>query len=400
MVKAVGIDPGTKSFDIVLIEGDRVLAEKSIPTIEIAENPRVLVDTIKELKDFDIIAGPSGYGTPIICNDDIIDAKTFAMEILLLTHENEIKEGIKRGEIGIAVYKAIADTVYEFWKMRLPVCYIPSIILLPTIPDYRKLNKIDMGTADKLSVTVLGVYDQSTRLGVRYDETSFILVEMGYGYNAIIAVEKGRIIDGLGGTLTPMGFLTIGPIDAEAVVLGKTWPRFSVFYGGVSTICKTFSIEEALDKARKDDICRMGFEAMFESIRKGVKALSASMTKKPREILLSGRLTRIPEIYYKVKKMLENIAPVERIRGLKGARIAKEAAQGYAIIGEGIGKGYFRDLIKYMGILDAKRTVLSWVYHPLLNNAKKRLVEAYKRAIRQEAVKRILSREDLMILEQ
>ncbi len=73
MAKALGIDPGTGSFDLVLISEDKVVWEKSIPTIEIARSPKVLLDAIREAGEVDIIAGLSGYGTPIVCNKDIID---------------------------------------------------------------------------------------------------------------------------------------------------------------------------------------------------------------------------------------------------------------------------------------------------------------------------------------
>ena len=34
---------------------------------------------------------------------------------------------------------------------------IPGVKHLPTVPDYRKINKIDLGTADKVCSTVVGI---------------------------------------------------------------------------------------------------------------------------------------------------------------------------------------------------------------------------------------------------
>ncbi|RLG83834.1 MAG: DUF1464 domain-containing protein [Thermoprotei archaeon] len=389
MARALGIDPGTKSFDLVVIDNDRVVWEKSIETADIARDPKVLIEAIEEAGRVDLIAGPSGYGTPIVCNEDIIDPYTFALEILLLTRREDIEEGMERGEPGIAVYKAIADTVAVLWEKRARVCYIPSVILLPTVPRYRKINRIDMGTADKMAIAVLGVFDQSRRLGISYEETSFILIEMGYGYNAVLAIDHGRIVDGYGGTLVPTGFLTIGSIDAEVVVAGRSWSRSDVFYGGVSTICNEYSVEKALEKALREETCRDAFKNMYESIVRIVYAINKSL-EKPREIILSGRLSRVPEIREAIEKLLEDIAPVTKIQGLPGARISKEAAQGYATVGEGIAHGFFHDLIKHMGIDKARGTVFDYLYHPRLLMAKKRLLNAYMKSIRAESLRKII----------
>ncbi len=389
MARALGIDPGTKSFDLVVVEEDRVVWEDSIETRLLADNPYMLVEKVLNIKDLDMITGPSGYGTPIICNNEIIDPETFAYEILLLSSREVVEKGVRENVSGIRVYKALADIVKEFWIRRLNVCYIPSIILLPTIPNHRKLNKIDMGTADKLAVTVAALYDHVREYGLEYSEASFILVEMGFGYNAVIGVDKGRVVDGYGGTISSMGFLTIGYIDAEAVALGSCWNRYDVFYGGVSTICSVSSIEEALEKRIDNQLCSDAFKAMYEELVKKIYAISRNIDK-PREIILSGRMFRYEAIYDEITRYLEEILPTRRLKGLPGARFSKEAGQGYAIIGEGLANGFFREMIKYMGILDAHGTVLDWSYHPRLARARERIRKAYNGSVSREKVSQIL----------
>lgn len=380
MVRALGVDPGTRSFDLVVVEGPRVVWEKSIDTVEVAQNPQKLLKAIEEASPVDIVAGPSGYGTPVVCNEDIVDVKRFALEILLLSTERDIEEGLSRGELGIAVYSALARVVEALWRSGLRVCYIPSVILLPTVPVHRKLNRVDMGTADKLAVTALAIYDQSRRLGVSYEETSFILVELGFGYNAAIAVDRGKVVDGYGGTLVPMGFLTIGPIDAEIVAAGRSWSRSDVFYGGVASICNELDPVKALEKSLSDDLCRAAFQSMFEAVEKAVRS-SLLAVPKPREIILSGRLTRIPQIFEELSKRLEKIAPIARVKGLEGATIAKEAAQGMALIGEGLAGGYFRELVEHLEITKARGTTFSWVYHPRIAEVRKRLERACREVV-------------------
>ncbi len=381
MKRALGIDPGTSSFDLVVVEGPRVVWEKSIPTPMVAEDPSVLVEAVEEAGRVDLIAGPSGYGTPLVCNEDILDPTLFALRILLLTRPEDLEEGYRSGELGIHVYKALADAVRVFWEKKLPVCYIPGVIHLPTVPAHRKLNKIDMGTADKLAVAHLAIHDYSTTYNVDYSEASFILVEMGFGYNAVMGVRDGRIIDGYGGTLVPLGGLTIGPIDAELAVLGRTWRRYDVFHGGLLEICHASSIEEALEKKQYNPECRDAYKAMIENIEKTVLAVKRTV-EKPREIILSGRLTRYPEIREDIEKHLEDILPTRRLNPLPGAKISKEAGQGYAIIAEGLARGYFEKLIQHTKLTQAHGTVLDWTHHPRLQKAKEELRELYKHLIK------------------
>jgi len=392
VARAVGVDPGTKSFDVVAIDGDQVFYEKSIPTEALLSNPMLLVEAIEEVGYFDLIAGPSGYGTPIVCNQDIVDPELFAREILLLSSLEDIVEGLATGEIGIGVYKALIDAVKEMWRRNLPVCYFPSVILLPTIPRHRKLNKVDMGTVDKLASTILAIYDQSREYGIDYSETSFILIEVGFGYNAVIGVENGKVVDGYGGTSLAMGFLTIGTIDGEVAVAGRVWKRSDIFHGGVSTICGVESFEEALSKRATDDLCNDAFKAMLENIYKAVLAVKSSL-RNPREIIVTGRLARYREFYEELVEMLTPLLPVRRLRGLRGAQISKEAGQGYAILAEGYSGGVFKELIEHVGVTAARGTVLDWVYHPRLASARARVIDAYKKSLRENSWRRILRAE-------
>ena len=388
MVRALGIDPGTKSFDLVLIDGPKVVKEVSIETVEVAKDPSVLTEAIKELSA-DIIAGPSGYGTPLVFNNEIVNPRGFALEILLLSTEDDIRRGIELRELGIAVYDSLVKVVEELWREGLNVCYIPSVKLLPTVPTHRKINKLDMGTADKLAATVLGIYDQSRRLGISYDEVSFIYVELGFGYNAVVGVVGGKVVDGLGGTLVPMGFLTIGPVDTELVVAGGKWFRSDVFHGGVSDVCGVKDINELIEAVSNGE-CLDGFSAMIESVIKAVHAVRGTSVKEPKEVLISGRLVRYDEIRKVIEEKLSSIAPIKRVEGLEGASISKEAAQGYALIAEGIAGGYFRELVDHVGIREARGTLGDYLYHPKLRGFREKLVRAYERYLRREVLHRVL----------
>jgi predicted butyrate kinase (DUF1464 family) len=381
-MRALGIDPGTRSFDIAVIEGSRVVWEKSIDTVTVAERPESLVEAVEAAGAVDIISGPSGYGVPVTFNRDIVDPYRFALEVLLLTREEDLRRGIELGELGIQVYRAITKVVVEFHRRDLPVCYIPSCVLLPTVPPHRKVNKLDMGTADKMATAVLGVIDQSERNGIDFEEASFILVELGFGYNAAIAVENGKIIDGLGGTLGHTGFLTIGSVDGELAVMGREWIRSDIFHGGVVDICGASSMDEALRRYEQgEEPYILALDAMLEGIEKAVRSMRTSI-RNPEEIILSGRYSRNQGFRKLVQERLTSIAPVRNLGMLQGAEISKEAAQGYAVVADGIAEGEFSSLIKHMHINDARGTVLRWVYHPRLKDAKESLLRAYVKSVK------------------
>ena len=376
-MKALGIDPGTKTFDLTVIDGEEVMWERSIDTVTVADNPQSLIEAIEEADGVNIIVGPSGYGVPITFNRDIIDPRRFALEVLLLTRDEDLESGMEKDELGIHVYEAIVKVVVELWRRDLPVCYIPSCILLPTIPAYRKINKLDMGTADKMAAAALGVFDQSSRDGIDYAEVNFILVEMGFGYNAAIAIEKGKIVDAIGGTLFQTGFLSMGAIDGEIAVMGRRWIRSDVFHGGVADICGVLSLDEAVDGYEQfKEPFYSAIESMLEGLEKNVRSLTSSV-KEPKEIILSGRYSRHERFRNLVRERLEEIAPVRQLSNLPGAETSKEAAQGYAMIGEGISGGVFSSLIRHMRIDEAYGTVLNWVFHPRLKDAKRRLLKTY-----------------------
>ena len=371
MVRVLGIDPGTRSFDLCGLENGRVYYEKVIDTPEVAKNPNVLIDAIEEAMPLDLITGPSGYGVELTYLKDIpMDIlEDWYLTYILLLKRKDLESALKRNELGIMVYYAMTKSALEMKRREWPICYIPGVIHLPTVPRYRKINKIDMGTADKMCIAVLGVFDQARRLGINYSEVSFILVEMGFGYNAVIGVERGRIIDGIGGTSGGPGFLTLGSMDAELVQLVGNWEKADIFVGGGVSISKRNSPEEMLENVEADESCYIAWNAMLESVVKSVYSMLVSV-REPREILISGRLTRIPKVEKELISRLSKIADVRKIGSIPGATKVKEAAQGYAIVADGLAGGPYKELIEWMKIGESKGTVIDNIYHPKIQLVK------------------------------
>ena len=60
-----------------------------------------------------------------------------------------------------------------------------------------------------------------------------MLLELGGGFSAALAVDGGRIVDGLGGSAGPIGARACGALDAEAAYLiGGALSKRTVFSGG------------------------------------------------------------------------------------------------------------------------------------------------------------------------
>ncbi len=341
-MRVIGIDPGTGSFDFFGMEGEEVIIDTTVPVPEVARNPKVLLDTVRSVFPLDMIVGPSGYGMPVTPIKGITER-----QLTMMVPDDK----------SIPLYDGIRMVVRLMQKEGFPLYFTPGVIHLPTVPLYRKANKMDMGTADKVCCTVLAVRDQAERYGIDYTETSFILAEVGYAFNAVIGVKGGKIVDGLGGTAGGPGFITVGNMDSElAVRLGK-FPGVVLYSGGA----KDVSGQEDLtpeELARHPERYAGAWNMLLESIAKGVAAMMVSVAK-PREILLSGRLSRVPEIARALEVKLAQFGKVRRLG--RQARIAKEAAEGAYIIGEGLMGGKYQGIIDSLELKGARGTMYDYV---------------------------------------
>lgn len=327
-MKVVGIDPGTYSFDLFGMENNRrIIVDESIKSVQVFKTPHILIEKLEELMPLNIIIGPSGYGIPLkkiknITEDDI-------GRMIPLDTQVAVNEGIKK-------------VLLEMKQMKMPVCFTPGVVHLKTVPSYRKWNKFDMGTADKVCCVALGIKDQSERLNIPFDETSFIYVEVGYGFTAVMAVEDGRIVDGIGGTNGSLGFLGGGGMDAEiAIRLKPPLTQEIAFRGGLKDFVGKDIEPKDLIKFRKAIVL------LGESIEKDIASILVSMCN-PREIILSGRLIAHNFIRSELGNRLNKYAPVVKVKKL--SRIAKEAACGAYIIGEGLLGGKYHRLVENMKI--------------------------------------------------
>ena len=92
-----------------------------------------------------------------------------------------------------------------------------------------------------------------------------------------------------------------------------------------------------------------------------VKGIAAVMitVEKPREILLSGRLVGIPELAEALTARLSRFGKVRVVKGRAG--IAKKAAEGAYIIGEGLLGGKYKGIVDSLELRKASGTMFDYI---------------------------------------
>lgn len=323
MPRVAGVDPGTISIDVCGLEDGEVWLDRALPTAAALADPQRLLSLLAGDRAPDLIAGPSGYGLPLVAAAAATDEQ---LRLAFLSPPGEAGGigGLRR------LARLLADS-------GLPVVYTPGVIHLDTVPPFRKANRVDLGTADKVAVAALGVADQCLRLACVPGDTSFLLLEVGGAFTAALAVEGGRIVDGLGGTSGPIGWRSAGAWDGEVAYLAGSVTKGHLFRGGAG---------ELGDQA---------VPALADGALKAVHALRASLAA-PREVLLSGRALEMPELEQRLRAGLAGVAPVRALRGFAG--VAKAAAQGAAVLADGLAGGRWAGLVDALRIRAAAGSVL------------------------------------------
>ncbi len=348
-MKIIGIDPGTKSFDLfgILFASDKetIFLDKAISSESVAQNPEILLDEIKNYLPVEAIIGPSGYGLPLTklanCTEKMLE------QMLPI-------EGDDTG--GVSVNEGIKKLFFKMKTMKLPVYFTPGVIHLPTVPEYRKLNRMDMGTADKVCVAALAMKDQMERLQLSANRTAFVLLEIGYGFTAAISVTRGQIVDGLGGTLGFPGFLGSGHIDGELAIRFGKQRQGVLFTAGVQSLTKT-PIKDIKEIAKHKHVLSL----LIESALKDVACLLVT-NPDPYEIIISGRLSRVPVIYNNLVRELRRKFPkISKHRVQRKAKVAKEAAEGAVILGAGILGVKYTDIFRTLKIAKAQGTMYDYI---------------------------------------
>lgn len=359
MPRVIGIDPGTVSLDLCGLEDGRVFFDQSIPTEDATADPSLVLGIIERASPLDLVVGPSGYGLPLAKASELTESD---IRLACLAPRGD------SGGIG-----GLASLMRAMGTAAVPVMITPGVVHLPSVPAHRKVNRVDMGTADKVCAVALAVHEQARRRGCPEREVSFILLELGGAFSAALAVEEGCIVDGLGGSSGPLGAASCGALDGEVAFLAGQVSKQMLFSGGALAVAgipeaRAEAIAEVTTPARQKAL-----EAYLESIVKAVAALAVSAPS-ARVVVLSGRLAKVATIRGGLMSRLSRVIPGVTIELLSGlASAAKHAAQGAALLADGLAGGSAAPLVDALGLRDAKGTVLDHLYVISQETARRRL---------------------------
>ncbi|MFX1281132.1 MAG: DUF1464 family protein [Promethearchaeota archaeon] len=349
---SLGIDPGSKSWDFFGLEDNNTILDTSLPTKDLVEDPQKAIDVINSVKNINLMVAPSGFGLPMK-NVNELDEKDIFFTLLKF-NQKEKNQVLGLGKV-LRLIKA----------QQIPGIIVPGVKHLPTVPRYRKINKVDMGTADKICTSVTGIRDQMERLNLPPEKVNFIMVEIGYGFTAVLAIENGQIIDGIGGS-NILGFRASGSLDGELAYLIKTIHKKNIYKGGVAYISgySDLSLKEITLLAEKDEQTKIALKAYISSVKKAVFGISSSFSNKDKitEILLAGRGSNLSYLKDKMINGLSNVAPVRIMKSY--SQIAKRAAQGAAFIANGILGGEFEPIITNLQLKNASGSILDDIFIP------------------------------------
>ncbi|MHA1167533.1 MAG: DUF1464 family protein, partial [Candidatus Hodarchaeales archaeon] len=263
MIRTIGIDPGTSNWSFYGMDDDgKVFLDAILPAkSELLDS---MVKLVVDQCPVDGIGAPSGYGLPVRSLDKLNEKEWFLLALKKKNGSFLLRKFLKR----------------LLTEIKVPCTVLPAVKHLSTVPNWKKVNRIDLGTTDKLCAAIWTLNEIEEKKKCGWSKISFIHAELGYGFNAFISVEQGKVTGGIGGSIASSGFLSGGFIDSEIAVLHSNLTKKAVFSGGMKV--------EGVDKPSdliKCDIIR--WESYIKNIIVDIARIDP--VGKITDVFLSGR---------------------------------------------------------------------------------------------------------------
>jgi predicted butyrate kinase (DUF1464 family) len=307
------------------LESSRIVGQARLTPDAFAANSAILLETLDRWSPIDLITGPSGYGVPLVHSREITEDDIELMSF--------VRPSDRDRQVGIAGFRS---WVRQLIGSGIPAVFLPGLIHLPTVPDHRKINTIDLGTPDKLCVAALALRLQESD----HSEATFAVVEVGSAFTSVLVVERGKLVDAASGTKGPIGLRSAGAFDGEVAYGLSPLSKDDLFHGGLR------------------DLKASGREAFRESLRKHIAALQSVTNFK--FIYLSGSGILDTDVRQSCGAALEGLGVIRELPSLPGAWV-KHASQGAALLADGLAGGVNADLVDSLELRRASGTILDAV---------------------------------------
>jgi predicted butyrate kinase (DUF1464 family) len=321
------------------------IVEEVFETGSLREDSGALLDALARHGPYDLVYGPSGYGLPLVTAGEVGERELAEMVL--------VRPDEARSDTGVGGMRSLLRSLA---RSDLPVIFGPGVIHLPTVPRHRKYNRIDLGTADKVCAAACAIVDQSTRRAIALHETAMVLLELGGAFTAAVAIAGGQIVDGMGGSSGPLGARAAGALDGElAYLLGPQLRKQTLFTGGALDPNGTLEITD-LGVLWSSRAHAEGWTALVEAAVKAVRGLLVSVPA-PHEIVISGRLARLPGLVAELAAWLGAVAPVVAL--VPGR--ASTAARGGALLADALAGGRNAALAQVLRLHESSGTALDYL---------------------------------------
>lgn len=342
--KVIGFDPGSLNWKACVLDDDGVIASERLLTKTVSTNPTMIGDMILRHRDgLDAIAAPSGHGLPLTTLDRVDERD---LRLMTLKEPGESIVGLEK------VIEVLRGTQEE---LKIPCYVLPAVKHLRTVPRWRKLNRIDLGTSDKLCSAAFALQTQAERSDLPYDEVSFLLIEVGSAFVSVISVDRGTIVDGIGGTGAGFGTKATGCMDAELTHVLRFGSKADVYTGGLVDVAGLpLDILEREVSRELEERPLIALERFLESLCSDAAAI-ACRTGVGSCILSSVLGPGLNDI---ITSRLENYG-MEILPPVDGA---KSAATGAAYLVNGLIQGRYRRLLESLDIAGSAGSVLDDIY--------------------------------------
>ncbi len=333
-MRACGIDPGTSRWGFYAFEESETILDRSIQT----SDWNAIQNQLEELyhMNLDVVAAPSGYGLPLKL---LRETSNFEQELITLW-SGEGRIGIKKS---LEILKDISCNVFV----------IPGVKHLSSVPAHRKINRLDLGTPDKVCTVAYSMDLLQNELNIPYRDMNFILVELGAGFNAFLRIMNGTIVDGIGGSNASFGCRSGGALDSEVAYLIGQIRKKNVFEGGILS-----GVENFLDFKHLKQKTPILWSTFIEAIIKDIARLDA-IGPGNNLVVLSGNLTRDSTIV----EYIQSVISQKTVKCLPMIYEASHAAVGAAYIAEGLQKGKYKGLVTILGLQNSSGTSIDGILY-------------------------------------